>query len=274
VADVLSRLIPKEITSEEVWKMPELLKPDQADFVLVVLFSERYIYLSERTVRIMNGLLQTPGGKVDAGETALSAAIRETEEETQVKLDPKELTYIINDPEFNCEIFVAKTIDYPEWTEPEKMTQWHPYTFKEYAKLAKEGKTTPSHTKYYKQILGRIMVINLEDEEREETPEPQETNNVGEPVPEYCPTEPIQYDDDVTEQRWDPSYHQYTAPSQDPWIQPRMEEHENPLPLQQEPWWINQPPPYYSRPVVYYTQPPMQPQLMTQPYWPEATDGR
>jgi ADP-ribose pyrophosphatase YjhB (NUDIX family) len=218
----------------------------------------------------MNKLLQTPGGKVDKGETALSAAIRETMEETLVELEPTDLKYIRNDPEFNCEIFIARTIMYPEWTEPEKMTQWYPYDYEEYVKEAKAGRTTPSHTKFYREILGQIMVENIEANIKDKK-ESQETNNVGEPTEETL--NKSQYEEDVPEDLWNWRYRTDQTPISDPWTQSRQE-HNGPIPQQHQSYWTSQPPPYYQRPMVYYSQPQMQPQLLTQPYWPEATDDR
>src|SRR5215208_1670099 len=100
-ADALSRLIPDEVTSEELW-------------------------VSRRKGEPMKDLLQTPRGKTDPGESSQQAALRETEEETGIVLNPKDLRYVAKDLEYNCDIYVAfeGQIE-PQHTEPTKMTQWN-----------------------------------------------------------------------------------------------------------------------------------------------------
>ena len=127
----------------------------------MVCYDNEYIYLSERLNEPMKGLLQVSGGKVDKGEGSLEAAMRETKEETGIEVDPKWTRYIEKDAEFNCDIFITKINKYPKLTEPNKMKEWKPYTFQEYLLRTQKGELTPSHTKFYEQILEKIFVNNL-----------------------------------------------------------------------------------------------------------------
>ena len=51
-------------------------------YVLVVIYNDKGVYLSIRYGQVMEGLLQTPCGKVEPQETSIQAAQREVEEET------------------------------------------------------------------------------------------------------------------------------------------------------------------------------------------------
>src|SRR5687768_5293628 len=64
--------------------------------------------------------------------------------------------------EYDCDIFISKVNEYPKRTEPTKMGEWKLYTFQEYLFRTKRGELTPSHLKFYDQILGKIYVHNME----------------------------------------------------------------------------------------------------------------
>lgn len=75
----------------------------------------------------------TPGGSTDEGEDGITAAIRETEEEVGITLEPKDLTLILekHDPKFNVmmEFFVCLKWDGElKVLEPEKfdLVVWQP----------------------------------------------------------------------------------------------------------------------------------------------------
>ncbi|MFF2630878.1 NUDIX domain-containing protein [Kitasatospora griseola] len=55
---------------------------------------EGRVLLIERGKEPHKGLPALPGGHVDAGETALAAAVRELREETGVQVDPADLVFI------------------------------------------------------------------------------------------------------------------------------------------------------------------------------------
>ena len=86
----------------------ELLK--KPTYVLNILYINngrlnRGIYLSKRLQKNkeMYDLWQSPGGKVEKGETSAQAAIRETLEETGLQIKEEEMGYLLNDPNFMCQ---------------------------------------------------------------------------------------------------------------------------------------------------------------------------
>ena len=93
-----------------------------------ILYQDNGIYLSKRCQKDkeMYNLWQVPGGKVELGESSIQAVLRETQEETGIKLKKEELTYLFNDPNFNCDIYATKLISKQklEHTEPDKQELW------------------------------------------------------------------------------------------------------------------------------------------------------
>jgi 8-oxo-dGTP pyrophosphatase MutT (NUDIX family) len=110
--------------------------------------------MSRRKGEVMNNLLQVPCGKVDPDdETAEDAAQREVNEETGIWIEQEDLIYIGNDSEFDCDMFVAKTLRVPSQTEPEKAGPWYFYTWDQFKVQARYLLTTPSLTKYMDKIV-------------------------------------------------------------------------------------------------------------------------
>ena len=89
-------------------KIEENMK--EPKYVLNILYNDRGVYLSERIQenKEMCGLWQSPGGKVEEGETSEEAVLRETAEETDIELKLQDLTYLFNDPHFNCDVYLTK----------------------------------------------------------------------------------------------------------------------------------------------------------------------
>ena len=104
----------------------------------------------------MKGKLQTPCGKVKEGETLQMAAIRELEEETNIKGPTIEYQGI--DKQFNCDIYLyqLKEGNIMERMKPEKNSKWRFYTLEEYKALRKQKECTDSHNKYYRNIINTI----------------------------------------------------------------------------------------------------------------------
>ena len=126
-----------------------------------ILYNNKGIYLSQRCdpKKEMYNLWQVPGGKVERGESSIQAVLRETQEETGVKLEKNNLTYLFNDPKFNCDVYATKLTSNLELkhTEPEKQGPWKMFTWDEYEIMAQGKRTTPTHTTYIQEIL-RILL--------------------------------------------------------------------------------------------------------------------
>ena len=93
-----------------------------------ILFNNQEIYLSKKCQKNkeMYNLWQVSGGKVELGESSVQATIRETKEETGLQVEKEELTYLFNDPKFNCDIYATKLTHNLrlKHTEPEKQGPW------------------------------------------------------------------------------------------------------------------------------------------------------
>src|ERR1043165_481418 len=104
----------------------------------------------------MKGKLQTPGGKVEEGETSWIAAVRKLEKEMGIKGPIME--FWETDKQFNCDLYLyeLELQDIMERMEPEKNSEWRLYTLKEYRALSKQKECTDSHNKYYGNIINSI----------------------------------------------------------------------------------------------------------------------
>ncbi len=105
----------------------------------------------------MKNMWQSPGGKTDR-EPSMEAALRELEEETGLVAEPEDLKFLINDPNYNCDVYTLKV--YPntelDLMESDKNGEWEKFSFEAYEKMAREGRTTPTHTTCIELILYRI----------------------------------------------------------------------------------------------------------------------
>ena len=145
-------------------------------YVLNILYNDRGVYLSERIQedKEMCGLWQSPGGKVEEGETSEEAVLRETAEETDIELKLQDLTYLFNDPHFNCDVYMTKLQknQIPQQTEPEKQGPWMRFAFKTYHQYAKNKKTTPTHTTYIVELMkllkGESAMTTQQEEQAED----------------------------------------------------------------------------------------------------------
>ena len=158
--------IPSKKQKNVTWKDPleevriiEKIKDNMKEpkYVLNILYNDKGVYLSERIQenKEMYGLWQSPGGKVEKGETSEEAVLRETAEETDIELKLQDLTYLFNDPNFNCDVYMTKLQknQIPQQTEPEKQGPWMHFAFKTYHQYAKNKKTTPTHTTYIVELM-------------------------------------------------------------------------------------------------------------------------
>ena len=88
----------------------------------------------------------------------MEAALRELEEETGLVAEPEDLKFLINDPNYNCDVYTLKVHPNTEldFMEPEKNGEWEKFSFEAYERMAREGRTTPTHTTCIEPILHRI----------------------------------------------------------------------------------------------------------------------
>src|SRR6266498_3452155 len=105
----------------------------------------------------MKNMWQSPGGKTD-GELSMKAAFRELKEETGLVVEPEDLKFLINDPNYNCDVYTLKVHPNIELDliEPDKNGEWEKFSFEAYERMAREGCTTLIHTACIESILHRI----------------------------------------------------------------------------------------------------------------------
>ena len=150
----------KELLEEtdDQLKILRILK--RPTYVMNILFSDQGIYLSKRCQKNkeMYNVWQVLGEKVELEESSVQVTIRETKEETGLQIGKEELTYLFNDPKFNCDVYATKLTHNQrlEHTEPEKQGPWKLFNWKEYEKMALEKSTTPTYTTYIREILKSI----------------------------------------------------------------------------------------------------------------------
>ena len=78
----------------------------------------------------------------------MKAALRELEEETGLVAEPEDLKFLINDPNYNCDVYILKVHPNTELDlmESNKNGEWEKFSFKAYERMAREGRTIPTHT--------------------------------------------------------------------------------------------------------------------------------
>ncbi len=115
--------------------------------------------MSLRYGEVMNNMWQSPGGKTD-GKLSMEAALRKLEEETGLVAEPEDLKFLINDPNYNCDVYTLKVHPNTEFDliELEKNGEWEKFSFETYEKMAREGCITPTHTTCIEPILHKIKL--------------------------------------------------------------------------------------------------------------------
>src|SRR6266498_3771411 len=108
---------------------------------------------------VMRNMWQSSGGKTDR-EPSMKAVLRELEEETGLVVEPEDLKFLINDLNYNCNIYTLKV--HPntklDLMEPDKNGEWEKFSFETYERMAREGRITPIHTTCIELILHRIKL--------------------------------------------------------------------------------------------------------------------
>jgi len=107
-------------------------QPDQS-CVLTVLYDAERVLLIDKLRGFGAGKVSVPGGRIETGETALQAAIRETQEE--VGLTPQELREagrlsfaFTDDFNMHCTVFAAQAWQGSPYSTPEARPFWCPRT--------------------------------------------------------------------------------------------------------------------------------------------------
>ncbi len=80
-------------------------RTSQAKFVMVIIHDRDGVRMSLRYGKVMTNMWQLPGGKTDR-EPSMEAALRELEEETDLVAEPEDLKFLINDLNYNCDIYI------------------------------------------------------------------------------------------------------------------------------------------------------------------------
>src|SRR6266545_8372859 len=95
----------------------------------------------------MKNMWQSPGGKTD-GEPSMKAALRELEEETGLVTELEDLKFLINDPNYNCNVYTLRVHPNTELDlmELDKNRKWEKFSFEAYKRMVREGYITPTYT--------------------------------------------------------------------------------------------------------------------------------
>ena len=73
--------------------------------------------------------------------------MRELEEETDLVAETENLKFLLNNPNYNCDIYTLKVHPNTEldFMELNKNGEWEKFSFEAYKKMVREGRTTPIH---------------------------------------------------------------------------------------------------------------------------------
>src|SRR6266498_2677382 len=82
-------------------------RASQAKFVMVIVHDRDGVRMSLRYGEVMKNMWQSSGGKTD-GESSMEAAFRELEEETGLVAESEDLKFLINNSNYNCDVYTLK----------------------------------------------------------------------------------------------------------------------------------------------------------------------
>jgi predicted aspartyl protease len=104
----------KSKTSENNNTITKEPKSNIPKYILVVLYDHEGIKMSLRTDwdKPIYNMWQTPGGKVEKGETSMQAALRELKEETGIKARDWDLKYLFNNNKYNTDVYLCRMQDH------------------------------------------------------------------------------------------------------------------------------------------------------------------
>src|SRR6266540_50715 len=159
--DAMSRLLGESNTTDKILikalRNEMKRRASQAKFVMVIVHDRDGVRISLRYGEVMTNMWQSLGGKTDR-ESSMEAALRELEEETGLVAESEDLKFLINDPNYNCDVYTLKVHPNTELDlmEPKKNGEWEKFSFEAYERMAREGRTTPTHITCIEPILHRI----------------------------------------------------------------------------------------------------------------------
>src|SRR6266498_2758582 len=121
---------------------------------MVIVHDRDGVRMSLRYGEVMKNMWQSLGGKTD-GEPSMKAALRELEEETDLVAELEDLKFLINDSNYNCDVYTLKIHPNTELDliEPEKNGEWEKFSFEAYERMVREGRITSTHTTCIELIL-------------------------------------------------------------------------------------------------------------------------
>ncbi len=105
----------------------------------------------------MNNKWQSLGRKTDE-ESSMKAVLRELEEETDLVVEKEDLKFLLNDLNYNCDVYTLKIHPNIEFDliKSDKNREWEKFSFEAYEKMAREGCIIPTHTTCIELILHKI----------------------------------------------------------------------------------------------------------------------
>src|SRR6266540_626909 len=126
---------------------------------MVIVHDRDGVRMSLQYGKVMNNMWQSPGKKTD-GEPNMEAALRELEKETGLVVELEDLKFLINDLNYNCDVYILKV--HPniklDLMESDKSEEWEKFSFEAYERMVREGCTTPIHITCIELILYRIKL--------------------------------------------------------------------------------------------------------------------
>ena len=79
----------------------------QTKFVMVIVYDRDGVRMSLRYGEVMNNMWQSLEGKTDR-EPSMKAALRELEEKTGLVVESENLKFLLNDSNYNCDVYTLK----------------------------------------------------------------------------------------------------------------------------------------------------------------------
>src|SRR6266542_1228628 len=106
---------------------------------MVIVYDRDEVRMSLRYEEVMNNMWQSPGGKTD-GESSVEAALQKLEKETGLVVELEDLKFLINDLNYNCDVYILKV--YPniklDLMESDKSEEWEKFSFEAYERMVRE----------------------------------------------------------------------------------------------------------------------------------------